>query len=42
MSRSISPLRAKFERRGIQLPDEIYRANGPFYMLMAAYSAKQG
>lgn len=37
-----SPLRAKFRRRGFQLPDEIYRGNGPFYLLMAAYSAKRG
>lgn len=37
-----APLRAKYKRRGFQLPDEIYRANGPFYLLMAAYSAKRG
>jgi hypothetical protein len=37
-----APLRARFRYRGFQLPDEIYRANGPFYLLMAAYSAKRG
>lgn len=37
-----APLRARFKRREFQLPDEIYRANGPFYLLMAAYSAKRG
>lgn len=37
-----APLRARFKRRGFQLPDEIYRADGPFYLLMAAYSAKRG
>lgn len=24
------------------MPDEIFRADGPFYLLMAAYSAKRG
>lgn len=37
-----APLRARFKRRGFQLPDEIFRADGPFYLLMAAYSAKRG
>ena len=37
-----TPLRARFKRRGFQLPDVIYRADGPFYLLMAAYSAKRG
>ncbi|MCX7514249.1 DUF6035 family protein [Frateuria sp. GZRR35] len=35
-------LRDKFKLRGFQLPDEIYRTSGPFYLLMAAYSAKRG
>jgi len=37
-----APLRARFKRRGFQLPDEIFRADGPLYLLMAAYSAKRG
>jgi len=37
-----APLRARFKRRGFQLPDEIFRSDGPFYLLMAAYSAKRG
>lgn len=37
-----APLRARFKHRGFQLPDQIFRADGPFYLLMAAYSAKRG
>lgn len=36
------PLQVKFRRRGYLLPDRIYDADGPFYLLMAAYSAKRG
>jgi hypothetical protein len=36
------PLRVKFMRRGHSLPDHISDADGPFYLLMAAYSAKRG
>lgn len=37
-----TPIRRRFKHRGFELPDEIYRADGPFYLLMAAYSAKRG
>jgi len=35
-------LRAQFKRRGFQLPNRFYEAAGPFFLLMAAYSAKRG
>ena len=37
-----NPLKEKFRRRHLQLPKRIYDAKGPFYLLMAAYSAKRG
>jgi hypothetical protein len=35
-------LRGEFAERGLELPGRIYDKNGPFYLLMVAYSAKRG